>query len=88
MEKPIEQLLELSKNPYFTLSDEEQARLDAFLSKKSAQQSRQKTSGNDSERNIPATVINRNIVRKETGEIPTYENVATPDSTEVPSDES
>lgn len=83
MEKTIEQLLELSQNPYFTMTNAERERLDAFLSKKSAQQYSQKTNGSDSEKNIPATVINKNKVNKEIGEIPTVDNVAIPDSTEV-----
>lgn len=76
MEKSIEQLLELSKNPYFTMSEDERKRLDDFLSKKSAQQNQPKNSGDSSEKNIPATVINKNKVNKETGQIPTVDNVA------------
>ncbi len=83
MEKTIEQLLELSKNPYFILSDEEHERLNDFLYKKSGQQSQAKKNGKDSDKNIPVTVLNKNIVKKETGEIPVYENIATPDNTET-----
>lgn len=74
--KSIEQLLEISKNPYYTLTNEEQARLDDFLSKKSEQKAPVKKNGKDSEKNIPATVINKNVVKKETGDIPTINNVA------------
>lgn len=69
MSKTIEQLLELANNPYYSLSNDEQAELDAFLSKKSEQSASRKTSGDNSEKNIPATVLNKNKVQKETGEI-------------------
>ena len=78
--KSIEQLLELSKNSYYTLSNEEQAELDAFLAKQSEQQRQQKTSGDSSEKNIPATVLNKNIVKKEVGEIEVMENIVHPDA--------
>lgn len=80
--KTIEQLIELSQNQYYSLTNEEQATLDAFLFEKAAQADQQKNSGKKSEKNIPATVINKNIVKKETGEIPTVDNVATPDDAE------
>lgn len=73
--KSNEQLLELSTNPYYTFSDEERTRLDDFLSKNSAQKSQTTNSSKDSEKNIPATVLNKNVVKKETGEIPTINNV-------------
>lgn len=73
--KTIAQLIDLSTNPYYKFTDEEQAALDAFLSQKSAPKTYQKDNGNDSEKNIPATVINKNIVKKEIGEIPTLDNV-------------
>ena len=73
--KTIEQLVELSSNPYYSLSPEEKARLDDFLSKRSEQFTQQKNNGKSSEKNIPATVLNKNIVKKETGEIPTVDNV-------------
>lgn len=76
MEKTIEQLLEISKNPYYTMTIEENKRLEDFLARNSGQQSQPKNSGEDSEKNIPATVINKNKVKKETGEIPVMENVA------------
>ncbi len=79
MEKTIEQLLQLSKNPYFELSIEERQRLNDFLSEKSGQNSPLKKSGQDSERNIPATVINKNVVKKETGGIPTINNAVRED---------
>lgn len=85
--KSIEQLIELSNNPYYTFSLEEKAELDSFLSKKSEQSRQAKKSTDSSEKNIPATVLNKNKVQKETGEIPTINNVAYPDSKEVPSDD-
>ena len=77
--KSIEQLLELSNNPYYQFSPEEKARLDAFLFKKSAQFNQQKNSDKNSEKNIPATVINKNVVKKETGKIPTVDNIVKDD---------
>jgi hypothetical protein len=71
MEKTIEQLLEISKNPYYSLTPEERKRLDDFLWKNSAQKPQPKHSGGSSEKNIPATVVNKNRVEKETGEMPT-----------------
>ena len=68
--KTIEQLLELSSNQYYTMTNEEQAQLDAFLLEKSVRQAPRKNNGNKSEKNIPATVLNKNIVKKETGKIP------------------
>lgn len=73
--KSVEQLIELSTNPYYEFSDEERTRLNAFLARNSEPQSQQKKNGKDSEKNIPATVINKNKVQKETGEIPTVDNV-------------
>lgn len=73
--KSIEQLLQLSKNPYYKFSDDEQAELDSFLSSKSEQKKSQKNSSDDSEKNIPATVLNKNVVAKEIGKIPTINNV-------------
>lgn len=62
--KTIEQLLHLTKNPYYKLSEEEQVMLDDFLNKRSAKTStssakkRSKKSG----KNTPVRV--RNIVKK------------------------
>jgi hypothetical protein len=74
--KTIEQLIQLSNNPYYKFSPEEKSRLNDFLSKKSEQSSQHKNNGKDSEKNIPATVLNKNVPKKETGEIPTINNVA------------
>lgn len=62
--KTIEQLLFLSKNPYYKLSDEEKAVLDDFLEKKRAKatKSSPKKSEKNLERNTPVTV--KNIVEK------------------------
>lgn len=69
MEKSIEQLLEISKNPYYVLTIEENERLEAFLYKNSERQSLQMKNGKDSEKNIPATVLNKNVVKKDTGDM-------------------
>lgn len=78
--KSIEQLLELRQNPYYTFTEEEQERLKAFLSEKQGQKTQAKTGSTNSEKNIPATVINKNIVVKETGEIPAMEEYIHPDA--------
>jgi hypothetical protein len=82
--KSIEQLLELSANQYYTFSPEEKKELDAFLAKQSEQQSQAKKNGKDSEKNIPATVLNKNVVRKNVGEIPVINNVVAIKNAEVP----
>lgn len=62
--KTIEQLLELSKNPYYTFTNDEKAVLDDFLSKKKADHSTSsvKQKENSSDSNTPVRV--RNIVAK------------------------
>ncbi len=62
--KTIQQLLELSKNPYYVFMEDEQVVLDDFLSKKRAKDSKksQKKSSNESGGKTP--VIVRNIVPK------------------------
>ncbi len=85
--KTIEQLIALKNNPYYVFSPEEQATLDAFLYKKSVQQNPQQSNSSDSEKNIPATVLNKNVVQKETGEIPTINNVIEADDVNTPSDD-
>lgn len=62
--KTIEQLLELSKNPYYTFTDSERAVLDDFLSKKKEEDSvnSQEKNSKPSEPNTPVLV--RNIVEK------------------------
>lgn len=62
--KTIEQLLELSKNPYYKFQNDEKAVLDDFLSKKQekASKNNQKKNSKNSEENTPVRV--RNIVEK------------------------
>lgn len=72
--KSIAQLLELSSNPYYAFTPEERQLLDDFLETQSRASTQQKTSSDDSEKNIPATVINKNVVKKETGIIPLANN--------------
>lgn len=68
--KSIEQLLELSKNPYYTFTNDEKAVLeDFFLQKK------ERDSMNLPERNLPTTKKNtpvrvRNIVEKTIPQVP------------------
>lgn len=62
--KTIQQLLDLSKNPYYKFTAQEKEVLDDFLSKKQdspSKPSRKKDSSKSSEK-TPVTV--RNIVRK------------------------
>ncbi len=68
--KTIEQLLDLSKNPYYKFSNDEKAVLDDFLSKKKEKDSKssQKKKENTSERNTPVRV--RNIVEKTIDDVP------------------
>lgn len=70
--KTIEQLLALSKNPYYTLLPAEQEVLDNFLLKKQEEDSQksQKKSSKKSSKSTPVTV--RNIVPK----VNTYPPVA------------
>lgn len=62
--KTVEQLLELSKNPYYTFTNDEKAVLDDFLSKQKADHSTSsvKQKKNSSESSTPVRV--RNIVKK------------------------
>lgn len=62
--KTIEQLLELSKNPYYKFTNDEKAVLDDFLSQQKADHSTSsvKQKKNNSESNTPVRV--RNIVEK------------------------
>lgn len=62
--KTVEQLLSLSKNPFYKFTDDEMAVLDDFLSKKRAKdlENNQKKNSQPSESDTP--VIVRNIVRK------------------------
>ena len=74
--KTIAQIIELSSNPYYQFSPEEQKRLNDFLAKKSDTQAPAKKNGKSSEKSTPATVHNKNNVQKEVGTIPTINNVA------------
>lgn len=62
--KTIEQLLELTKNPYYKFTQAEQAILDDFLAKKREKDSKNspKESSKSSENDTPVRV--RNIVEK------------------------
>lgn len=62
--KTIEQLLELSKNPFYTFTNDEKAVLDDFLSKKQAKASKNspKQNSTNSGSNTPVRV--RNVVPK------------------------
>ena len=67
--KTIEQLLELSKNPYYKFDPTEQALLDDFLSKKqdTGLQTSQQADSNKSSEKTRVTV--RNVVRKTIPEV-------------------
>lgn len=62
--KTIQQLLDLSKNPYYQFTDDERAVLDDFLEKKRASDSKksQQKSSKESSKKTPVRV--RNIVKK------------------------
>jgi hypothetical protein len=62
--KTIEQLLELTKNPYYKFTEAEQAVLDDFLAQQRAKHSTDSTKKNSklSDSSTPVTV--RNIVQK------------------------
>lgn len=74
--KTIEQLLELSKNPYYKFTNDEKAVLDDFLSKKRADHttSSTKTKDSDSENSTPVRV--RNIVDKTIDDVESVNNEA------------
>lgn len=69
--KSIEQLLQLSQNEHYSLTNEEQERLDAFLAERSGQSSQAKSSGKTSSSDSPATVKNKNVVAKHDPNVPT-----------------
>ena len=62
--KTIEQLLFLSKNPYYKLSYEEKQVLDDFLLKKQESQSESSPKKNSKKLEKPTNVRVRNIVEK------------------------
>lgn len=62
--KTVEQLLELSKNPYYKFTQDEQAVLDDFLSKKRAKDLQNKQNPNSKTSDKSTDVRVRNIVPK------------------------
>ena len=78
--KTIEQLLELKDNPYYDFTPEEKAVLDTFLYKRQAQQAHRKGKSDKSGVVTLATVLNKNQLMKETGEIEEMENIVHPDA--------
>lgn len=62
--KTIEQLLDLTKNPYYRFLPEEQRRLDAFLAKQRGKHSPQSDEKNLNESSPNTRVTVRNIVEK------------------------
>ena len=81
--KTTEQLIELSRNPYYEFSPEEKKRLNAFLAKKSEQSTPAKSSGKNSEQSTRATVHNKNRVAKEVGDVPIINGSTEKHSAEV-----
>jgi hypothetical protein len=62
--KTVEQLLELSKNPYYTFTNDEKAVLDDFLSNQKADHSTSSTKKKKSNSDKSTNVRVRNIVTK------------------------
>lgn len=62
--KTIEQLLELSKNPYYTFTEDEKVVLDDFLLKQKADHSVSSTKKKETNSDSNTPVIVRNIVQK------------------------
>lgn len=62
--KTIEQLLELSKNPYYRFTDAERAILDDFLAKRQARSSTNSQNKNSTKSEDYTPVRVRNIVHK------------------------
>ena len=62
--KTIEQLLFLSKNPYYKLTEDEKQVLEDFLSKKQASESKSSRKKNSKQLEKPTNVRVRNIVEK------------------------
>lgn len=62
--KTVEQLLQLTKNPFYKLTNDEQAVLDDFLARQKEEDSKSSQNKNEknSEKNTPVRV--RNIVEK------------------------
>ncbi len=68
--KTIEQLLELTKNPYYVLRPEEQAVLDDFLARKRAEHSTSSVKQKEKNSDESTPVIVRNIVQKTIPRVP------------------
>lgn len=62
--KTIEQLLELTKNPYYTFTQDEKQVLDDFLFKKQAKASKVSAEKSSTELSTKTNVRVRNIVEK------------------------
>lgn len=62
--KTIEQLLKLSNNPYFKMSDEEKEVLEDFLSKQKGEEGQTSQQKNTSESSKKTRVTVRNVVQK------------------------
>lgn len=62
--KTIEQLLQLSKNPYYKFTPDEEMLLNDFLSKKQAKASKKSQKKNSTESSAKTRVTVRNIVKK------------------------
>lgn len=62
--KTIEQILELTKNPYYELQPDEQAVLDDFLSKKRVEDSKKSQKKNSKKSDKQTNVHVRNLVPK------------------------
>ena len=62
--KTIEQLLFLSKNPYYKLTEDEKQVLEDFLSKKQESESKGSRKKNSKQLEKPTNVRVRNIVEK------------------------
>lgn len=62
--KTVEQLLQLSKNPYYKLSNDEKQVLDDFLSKKQDSASKKSAKKSSKESSAKTNVRVRNIVEK------------------------
>lgn len=62
--KTVEQLLALSKNPYYKFTNDEKAVLDDFLSKKRADHSTSSTKAKENSSDSSTPVRVRNIVTK------------------------
>jgi ERCC4-type nuclease len=81
--KTIEQLLQLSKNPYYVFQPDEQRLLDDFLSKKQASTSKKSRKKSSKESSEKTNVRVRNIVEKVIPSVPESTKNATEDTESV-----